>query len=270
MSTAEIDLNPSSIRRHAFSRTIEERVDAVVSLEERKAAVDAIVAEIEANPPEREERWGRSVSASAIGDDCARRVQLNIWPTFHPDAPIPRKRPLDAKSKAIFERGHQTEVLVANWLQQAQFDLLTHTPTNTQFGFRVASGQIAGYADGVIRSLLPAEHALWENKTISAKNWRAVHKHGVLKQYSKYDAQVQMLMAYLEMAATLFSFLNAETGELYFELMLFDPARAQAVSDRAVRILQATRAGDLMPKAASDAGQFVCRFCDFKDECWGE
>lgn len=264
-----IDLNPSAIRRHAFSRQIEERVDAIVALDDRKAAIDAIIAGIEANPPEREERHGRSVSASAIGDECARRVQLNIWPTFHAHAPVPRKRLLDAKSKAIFERGHQTERLVAGWLQQARFDLVTETSEGQQFGFAAAGGQIKGFGDGIIRGFFADAFVLWENKTIAAKNWRAVRKHGVLKHYPKYDAQVQLLMAYLEMGAALFSFLNAETGELYFELTPFDAARGQAASDRAVHILLATRAGDLLPKAGASGDTFPCKFCDFNEECWG-
>lgn len=284
-----LDLNHSSIKRGVFSRSISDRIDAVVSVADRGRIVAEIVAELEANPPVTEDRPGRSVSASAVGDECARRVQLNIWPTFHPDAPAPKKLPLTDKSRVIFARGHRTEPLVAAWLKAAGFYLLTHTKDadtgeQKQFGFAVAGGQIKGFADGLIGEHLPSETlqaplSLWEHKTIHAKNFRAVAKHGVLKQYPKYDAQVQFLMAYLDLPAALFSFLCAETdskstaGELYFELVAFDAHRAQAVSDRAVWILKATRAGELLPRcAAPQEGESVpkwpCSWCQFSPECW--
>jgi len=266
--TSEIDLNHTRTKRELFSASIAERVDAVAPVAVRAE----FLRELESMPvPETEERAGRSVSASAVGDECARRIQLGIWPTFHPSTPTPRKLPLDDKTKRIFARGHATETKMAEWLQAAGFDLVTRTPEEFQFGFTTAGGQIKGFADGLLRDLFvggAATMVMWEHKTISAKNHRAVAKHGVLKQYPKYDAQVQMLMAYLELPATLFSFLNAETGDLFFELHAFNPQRAQLVSDRAVWILRATRAGELLPKAGADSSTFCCRYCDFREECW--
>lgn len=276
----ELDLNHTATKREIFSRSISDRIDAVAPLPARLATLQ----EIATQPlPETEERPGRSVSASAVGDECARRVQLGIWPTFHPEQPAPRKLPLSDKTKAVFARGHATEEKMAEWMKTAGFDLVTHhiedgSVIERQFGFITANGQIKGFADGLLRNFFDTDSprlseiiaamVLWENKTINAKNFRAVSKHGVLKQYPKYDTQVQLLMAYLEISATLFSFLNAETGELWFELTPFDATRAQAASDRAVWILQATRAGDLLPKVSNDPSYFACRFCDFREECW--
>lgn len=268
-----IDLNHTRTKREIFSRSIVEKIDTIVRPAERLAALEAIAADIEDNPPQPEQRAGRSISASAIGDECARRIQLNVWPTFHPDRPV-KRLPFDAKTLAIFERGHRTEPLVADWMQRAGYDLITRTADDQQFGFQTANGQIKGFADGVLRDFLGAKdhHALWENKTISAKNWRAVVKHGVLKQYPKYDMQVQILCAYLEINAALFSFLNAETGELFFELTPFDPQRAQVASDRAVWLLRATRAGDLLPRVATSQDgaipKFPCAFCEWREECF--
>lgn len=273
-----LDLNHTRTKRELFSRSIEQRVDAVAPLEARASAIAAIIADIEANPPVREETPRNYIGASAIGDECARKVQLDLWPTFHPAKRPPRKLPLEAKSIAIFERGHRAEPLVAEWLRAAQYDLVTEKAEGGQFGFITGDAQIRGHADGLFRNFFPSDSprlsdiiasmALWENKCVNGKGFRAVARHGVLKQYPKYDTQVQLLMAYLELPATLFSFLNAETGELWFELTPFNQQRAQAASDRAVHILRATRAGDLLPKVSNDPSYFACRFCDFREECW--
>jgi hypothetical protein len=276
-----IDLNHAythdRAERDFFSRCIVERIDAAVSPGERLKIINAILADIEANPPELDQRPGRSVSASAVGDECMRRVQLNIWESFHPGVAIARA-PIDAKTAAIFERGHRTEPLMAEWLRLAGFDLSTHQRAlpdwpaeveEKQHGFRAAGGQIKGYADGVVRSALFEGLVLWENKTLGDRSWKANVRHGVVKQTPKYDAQVQLLMAYMDMPFTLFTLLNADTGDIYAELVKFDEQRAQAVSDRAVFILRATRAGELLPRVASNADVFPCKQCKrFRDACW--
>lgn len=262
-----LDLNHTATKRALFSQSIAAQVDAANP--GRIEELTTLYARIESEPlPLSEDRPGRSVSASAIGDECARRVQLNIWVTFHPSARAPKKAPLDDKTRRIFLRGHETETLVAKWLMNTGYDLLTRTGNDTQFGFSAADGQIKGYADGVIRNFV-SDITGWEHKTVNNKGWRSVAKHGLLKTYPKYDAQAQLLMAYLELPAMLVSLLNADTHELWFELQPFNQTRAQDASDRAVRILQATRAGDLLPCAASSGDVFPCKFCQFREECWG-
>jgi hypothetical protein len=274
-------------RRRVYSENFAALIERVAPQMMRLAHLVEIIADIDANPTTPEEpRPGRAVSAGAVGDDCARRVQLNIWATFHPDDPVPKEEPVDAKLQAAFDLGKRTEPLMAEWIKRAGFNLVTEDPRaaeapdqhplrSRQFGFRVArnaagSSEFKGFADGVIYGYGPAAPlVLWENKTLAAKYWRATAKHGVIKQSPKYDTQVQLLMGYLDIPSTLFTYLNPETGEIYAELVAFNQARAQAASDRAVRILQATRAGELLPKAAKDGDTFPCKQCKrFRGECW--
>ena len=42
----------------------------------------------------------------------------------------------------------------------------------------------------------------------------------------------------------------------------------QAASDRAVRILRATDAHELLPRIAHDPTHFECRFCPWAERCW--
>lgn len=275
MDASIIDLNNSATRRHAFSNELTARIDAVASLDLRQSMVAHLIGQLEKNPPPADDYWGRSISASAVGDECARRVQLSVWPSFHPEAREPKRRPLDDKTRVVFARGHATEEMMAGWIKAAGLPLSTETAVQIegarsyQHGFTTAGGHIKGFADGVFAGApFQATRALWENKTLGKKSWSAAWRHGIAKAHPKYDAQVHLLMPYMNADATLLTALNADTGEIYAELMPIDQHKAQAASDKAVHILRATRAGDLLPKAGADGDSFPCKWCRFVDECW--
>ena len=66
----------------------------------------------------------------------------------------------------------------------------------------------------------------------------------------------------------LFTAINKDTAELHHELVPFDADLAQRMSDRAVRILRATDAGELLPRVARNRDFFECRFCPWAERCW--
>jgi hypothetical protein len=43
---------------------------------------------------------------------------------------------------------------------------------------------------------------------------------------------------------------------------------AQRMSDRAVRILSASNAGELLPRIARDRDHVECRMCAYANRCW--
>ena len=52
-------------------------------------------------------------------------------------------------------------------------------------------------------------------------------------------------------------------------LVLGDDAElAQRMSDRAVRLLRATDAGELLPRVAATRDFLDCRFCPWAERCW--
>ena len=111
---------------------------------------------------------------------------------------------------------------------------------------------------------------------MNAKNWRACVKDGVAKAKPVYATQIALYEAYMEGtvpgisdAPALFTAINKDTAELHHELVPFDAALAQSMSDRAVRILQATDAGELLPRVATTPDFFECRFCPWAERCWG-
>lgn len=232
----------------------------------------ALIAEREATPPR------TYLGASRLGHACERALQFEFA-----GAPKDEGADFGGQTLRIFEIGHQLEDLAIRWLRAAGVDLYTrkgNRPDGEQFGFSVAGGRIRGHVDGIIADAPAAlglrTPALWECKTMNAKNWRACVKDGVTVSKPVYAAQIAIYQAYMQpsvpgisAAPALFTAINKDTAELHHELVPFDAALAQRMSDRAVRILQATDAGDLLPRIAASRDFFECRFCAHAGRCWG-
>ena len=237
------------------------------------AAIDAaLIAEREATPSR------THLGASRLGHACERALQFEFA-----GAPKDEGADFGGQTLRIFEIGHQLEDLAIRWLRAAGLDLYTrkgNRPDGEQFGFSVAGGRIRGHVDGIIDDAPAAlglhTPALWECKTMNAKNWRACVQDGVAVAKPVYAAQIALYQAYMEGTIpgistnpALFTAINKDTAELHHELVPFDAGFAQRMSDRGVRILQSTDAGELLPRIATNRDFFECRFCAWAARCWG-
>lgn len=161
---------------------------------------------------------------------------------------------------------------MVDWLRAAGFDLRTRKANGDQFGFSAAGGRLQGHIDGVIVGGPEgfAYPALWENKCLGSKSWRDLEKSGLAVAKPVYAAQVAIYQAYLELheQPAIFTAVNADTMEIYTELVPFDAALAQRMSDRALNVISATEAGELLPRAFHDPTHFECRMCAWQDRCW--
>ncbi|MBV2144857.1 PD-(D/E)XK nuclease family protein [Falsochrobactrum sp. TDYN1] len=240
--------------------------------EQITALIDAaLVTENKATPP-------RSyLGGSRLGQPCERALQYEFTAT-----PKDEGAGFSGQTLRIFAIGHALEDLAIRWLRAAGFDIYTrkgNRPDGEQLGFSVAGGRVRGHVDGIIAAgpegFDLAVPALWECKTMNAKNWRACVKNGVAKSKPAYASQIAVYQAYMEpqvpgisAAPALFTAINKDTAELYHELVPFDAERAQTASDRAVRILAATDTGELLPRISTTSDFFECRFCPWAERCW--
>ena len=162
----------------------------------------------------------------------------------------------------------------------AGFDLYTRQSDGGQFGFSAAGGRLQGHVDGVINAAPPALGlpcpAFWECKTMNDRSWRDTVKRGVSLAKPVYAAQIAVYQAYMEatipgIAAhpALFTAINKDSQELWFERVPFDGGLAQRMSDRAVRVLAATDVGELLPRHATTPTHDECKACAWQDRCWG-
>ena len=147
----------------------------------------------------------------------------------------------------------------------------TQRSDGRQFGFSSLDGRFRGHIDGcLVAGPAPMDYpALWENKTLGRRPWQDVVNKGAVLAKPVYAAQMGLYQAYLDLPnPALFTAINKDTAELHHELVPFDGGLAQQMSDRAVRILEATEASELLPRIAANPDHHECRMCAWSQRCW--
>jgi hypothetical protein len=224
-----------------------EPVNEAINQAIERAAADA---EEDPRPP--------YLGASIVGHECARRIQFDWW----------LKPKLAARTRAIFDRGRYFEGRARQLLIAAGFKF---APPEA-LAFSAAGGALRGHADGIITHGPLADLAyplVWEHKALNATNWRAIERDGLGKKHAYYLVQTALYQAYLDVTnPALFTVTNADTCEWLHFTIPFDAEFAEAWSDRAVAIIEATRADELLPRAYYDPSDWRCRMCPHTERCW--
>ena len=225
---------------------------------------------------EREQQTPRSyLGGSRLGVACDRALQYEYLQT-----PVDVGREFSGTTLRIFEAGHVYEDTAIRWLRLAGFEIHTETSQGGQYGFSAAGGRIQGHVDGILANgpdvIGLGYPALWECKSLNNKSWKDTVKRSLTLSKPVYAAQVALYQAYMESQVpgisqnpAVFTAINKDTAELYFELVPFNGQLAQQASDRGVRILQACDAHELLPHMANDPTHYECKFCSWQDRCWG-
>ena len=232
---------------------------ANLSTDPLNAAINAVIEQASLNKHAGDQPRGY-LGASLIGDECSRKIQFE-WLTAST---------FPARVRSIFERGHFFEIDSRQQLIEAGFKFAAVEA----LGFVVADGLIAGHADGIILHA-PADvgadlavPALWECKALNVKNFRAVERDGLAKVFPRYATQVALYQNFLNVInPALFTIVNADTCERLHFTVPFDPRRAQEASDRAVQVIEATRAGELLPRFDPNCEDFRCKMCSHRERC---
>jgi hypothetical protein len=202
------------------------------------------------------------LGASIAGHECARQVQYDWWCT--PELP--------ARVRLIFDRGHAFEALAKKQLSDAGF---VFAPKEA-LEFEAPNLALQGHADGIIiggPSLPGAYHAfpcVWECKALNSKNFRAVARNGFALTFPRYAVQVALYQFYLDkLNPALVTAINANTCEVLHRVLPFDARRAEQALERIRAIIEATRAGDLLPRAYDAPDDWRCMICAHRRRCWG-
>ena len=232
---------------------------ANLSLEPVNAAINAALERIAAPATERPRE--QYLGASILGHECLRRIQYEWW----------CRSEVPAQDRERFERGHYFEARMRRHLVAAGFKFAPSVACE----FAAVGGTMRGHADGIIihgPNLLGAYviyPLIWEHKCLKATSYREIERDGLEKKHSNYLVQVALYQAYLNITnPALFTVTNADTCEWLHFFVPFDAERAQLWSDRAVNIIEATRAGELLPRAYDDSSDWRCRVCSHKGRCW--
>lgn len=245
-----IDFNSSKTKRSVFSDGIAAHLDYEIA---RKNKLQ----------PQRD-----YLGASALGHPCDRSVQFAFA-----GAPKEREMTPDTLRKIAF--GHLSEAWAYQEFKDAGFWLTQHNKFGALYSFSQMDGKFKGHPDGVFIKGPPVEGmgypSLWEHKGVGHKTYDAVERQGLKKARPGYYTQVNLYMAYLELTEhpAVLTFTNLDTGAQTHLSIPYDADEAQKASDRAVKIIKATEAGDLLPRAFADQSHYVCKGqCDFAKRCW--
>jgi hypothetical protein len=208
------------------------------------------------------------LGASIVGHVCERHVQYHLMAARG----MVERKEFPARILRIFDRGNLYEERARDWLKAAGilFGRTAKGKSFSDFG-----GQFRGHVDGVITGwkhpdvLCPFDlPALWEHKCLGAKNWKKLCNDKLKDYSSTYYIQTQIYMHYLDLKRCLFMATNADTMEIYHEIIPYQAAEAASAVDRVKRVLAATDAGEMVPRMTTDPAFYQCRWCDFRGGCW--
>jgi hypothetical protein len=200
------------------------------------------------------------LGASSIGSACARQIQFD-WQCD----PIHEGRLQDT-----FARGHLFEEMVRGHMIRAGFEF---APAE-HLAFATFGGTFRGHADGILTGgpawLGLSFPAIWEHKCLGDRGWRNLDRDGLDAAYPHYVAQILMYMRYLGLTEhpAILTATNANTCERLHVLVPFDPVAARMWIDRAAMIIDATRAGELLPRLAKTPTNPICCRCSHAERCW--
>lgn len=210
------------------------------------------------------------LGASELGNQCNRSIQLSY-------TGAPQDTPLTARTQRIFDRGHWGEDYMAKVLNRAGFIIATTDMDGKQFRFEDMGGRFQGHTDGLLYNVplgFPIKpergnEAIWENKVVGQKSFRQILKGDLKTTKPEYYTQIQIYQGYLDKTEwpAFFTVLNADTMEIYTELVPFDAVACQAEIDRAAMILNAVAHRELMPRISEEQIAPPCLFCKFKGAC---
>ena len=207
------------------------------------------------------------LGVSILGYGCLRKIQYS-WKNAAPDSPH------SAKTLRIFQRGHLFEEMVATYLRNAGFELITEKTRKLEDPpLDFMEGNFGGHTDGIIVSGPAIEGLsypfLWENKAVGVKSWTNLIREVPLREKDNtYAVQIAVYQAMLGLPnPALFTVVNSNTMEIHCEFVELETEYAQKALDRACLILSSAK-NELLPRVSNDSDYFECKMCSYRNTCW--
>ena len=197
------------------------------------------------------------LGGSQIGNSCERA----LWYQFH----WADHATFDGRLLRLFETGQVAEARFVDNLHGIGITVWDVDANGRQFSYSRFGGHFGLSLDGVCDGIEdhPGPHTL-EFKTMNEKSFKALATNGLQKTKPIYWAQVHVGMLLSEISSCLFMAVNKNTDELYAERVELDPAFAQAMIDKAERIVFSDKP---LVKLGESEDWFECKFCDFAAIC---
>jgi len=176
------------------------------------------------------------LGGSIIGDECPRK----LWYTFRWARTIKH----DGRLLKLFQRGHNEEHVFIKELRDVGIEVAEVDPETGR----------------------PATWHLLEFKTHSEKSFNDLVKKTVIGSKPQHYAQMQVYMHLGKLTRAFYMAVNKNTDEIYTERVKYDRKFAETLIKKAENIID----GEVPPTKPFAENFYLCRWCDFKDQCHGE
>jgi len=198
------------------------------------------------------------LGGSAIGKDCERALWYEFRDCSKPD--------FSGRLYRLFNRGHREEPVFVEELKAIGCEVHEVDQNGNQFEVVAFGGHFKGHADGVALGIpeAPKTWHLLEMKTSNTKEFKKVKEIGVEKHKPQHFAQMQIYMHLMKLQRALYIVVCKETDELYSERVRYDSKVADAILNRAERVIFSTTPPE---RIADRADAFACKFCDARELC---
>lgn len=200
------------------------------------------------------------LGASLIGHACERY----LWLGFR----LAGREAFDGRMLRLFDRGQREEAVFVAELRGIGCEVHDVDASGNQFAVEAHGGHFRGHMDGAVLGILeaPATWHVLEIKTHSAKSFKDLQAKGVMSAKPMHYAQMQAYMHLTGMTRALYLAVNKDTDEIHQERIEHNAEHAQALLDRAERIIF----GAEPPlRISDDSAWFECKFCHFHGLCHG-
>lgn len=174
----------------------------------------------------------------------------------------------DGRMLRLFDHGNAEEDRLIRDLRATGLTVYDKDPdTGRQFTFTALGGHFGASLDGVVHGLSESgKWHLFEAKTASNKRFTALKKNGLEKESPQYAAQVQVGMELADLERTLHLTVNKDNDEIYGERLRHDPKQAQALLNRAERIIFSE---EPLERISDRPDWYECKFCPMHAICHG-
>ncbi len=219
------------------------------------------VSAIYASYKREKEYQNRTLAISLLGRPCERFLWYSYRQCVKPD--------FDGRMLRLFARGDIEEFRLSADLRNIGCEIHDiDDRTGKQFLVTAFGGHLKGYMDGCGKGFPEAQKAwhVLEYKTHNAKSFKKLVKEGLKKAKPEHYAQVMIEMHLTGIKRAMYLACNKDTDEIYPERIRYDATEAEALRDKADRIISAS---DPPARISERPDYYVCRFCDARELCHG-
>lgn len=209
-----------------------------------------------------EDRRSVGVGCSVLGNECDRKIWLDLrW--FETEK-------FSGRMRRLLTTGHREEERVIADLKNLSGIIVHSVDPETGEQFRVSAhgGHISGYLDGIVKNIPEdpgaIEYAL-EIKTHSTKSFDGVKNKGVQKGKPQHYAQCLSVAHLKKLPGTLYIAICKETDDIYSELIMASPKKAEELIARAFDLVML----DSLPDGIEGNPEYPpCSFCKHSVFCY--